>query len=140
MVVLTRIAIAAALFCIPSGAFAQTQSDTPNKQGNESSLQSGVGVVCDTPEQLQRYLKLHFAGSEPAAALETVNAESNNPKACGIVATAFIENKEVGHVSVSSEIMRLVQITIIATRSALGWQRVPPTVQYTALFVKAQEV
>lgn len=147
MAFLTRIAFAAALFCIPSGAIAQAQSDTPNKQTDtpnqsidETAAQAAVGVFCDTPEQLQQYIKLHVAGAEPASALQTVNTESHNPRACGVLTTAFIENKEVSHVSISEGILRLVQITVIATRSALGWQRVTPTIQYTALFVKATEV
>lgn len=137
MAFLARAAFAVTLFCIPSGAIAQSQSDTPAKPLDESAAQAAVGVFCDTSEELEQYIKLHMAGADPSAALEKVNAESHNPKACGVLASAFVENREVSHVSLSEGILRLVQITVIATRSAIGWQRITPTVQYTALFVKA---
>jgi hypothetical protein len=138
--ILARFALTLALFSVPSGAMALERINTPNTQGNEKTPQIAVGVVCNTPEQLQQYLKLHIGGAEPAAALETVNTEAHDPLACGVLATAFIETKEISHVSISSGILRLVQVTIIATRSPLGWQRVQPTVQYTALFIKTQEI
>ena len=110
------------------------------QQPDANAAKTGVGIVCNTPQQIERYLKLHIAGAEPAVALATVNTEAQNSTACGIVATAFVETKEISKVSISNGFLRLVQITVLATRNTLGWHRVPPTVQYTALFVKAQEV
>jgi hypothetical protein len=143
---LWRLFFVFSLFCIPLGATAQEnesaaqQPSAETPQPDAKTAKTGVGIVCNTPQQIERYLKLHIAGAEPSDALATVNTEAHNPTACGIVATAFVETKEISKVSISSGILRLVQITVLATRNTLGWQRVPPTVQYTALFVKAQEV
>jgi hypothetical protein len=141
------------LFCIPLGATAQENGSTAQQptaeaqqpaaqpqQPDANTAKTGVGIICNTPQQIERYLKLHITGAEPSDALATVNAEAQNPTACGITATAFVETKEISKVSISDGFLRLVQITVLATRNTLGWHRVPPTVQYTALFVKAQEV
>ncbi len=153
----TRIALGAALFCTPSMALAQQPGNTapsPEQPGldqpalpdrpasppRDNAPQAAIGVVCDTAEQMQQFLRLHMAGEEPAKALNEVNAQSHNPKACGVLATAYVENKEITHLSVASGILRLVEITVVALRNATGWHRVPPTVQYTALFVKGREV
>ena len=134
-----RLFFVVTLFCIPLGATAQ-ENRSAVQQPDANGAKTGVGIVCNTPQQIERYLNLHIAGAEPSAALATVNAEAQNSTACGIVDSAFVETREISKVSISSGFLRLVKITVLATRNTLGWHRVPPTVQYTALFVKAQEV
>jgi hypothetical protein len=129
-----RYAVILALFAIPSSARAQ------EPQEPDRSPRLGAGIVCDTPQQVERYLSLHVAGTPPHSALQTVNTEFHNPVACGILVTAFIETQEIAKVNIAKGILRLVQITVLATMGETGWQRVPATVQYTAMFVKTEEV
>jgi hypothetical protein len=129
-----RFAFILALLIVPSGAMAQE----PQEQNKAPKV--GAGIVCDTPQQLQRYLTLHVEGAPAESAIETVNSEFHNPVACGILVTAFIENQEVVKVTMRDGVLRLVQIIIVATMGDAGWQRMPATVQYTAVFVKTEEV
>lgn len=121
-----RVVLWALLLCFPVGANAEEEGNKPTEVG--------VGVVCDSAQQVERYLALYIGGSSSQSAVELVNTESHNPMACAMVAVAFVRGGEVNVVSTSSGQMRVMQITIIAARTEIGWQRVPPINQYTAIF------
>lgn len=130
MAFLLRFALALALAAVPSVLQAQ------DIHRIDRSPQLGTGIVCDTPQQVQRYLALHTDGVSAQTAMDKVNVESDNPLACKLVVTAFVENAEVAKVTVPDGILRLVQIMIFAMMTDAGWQRVPGAIRYTAVFVK----
>jgi hypothetical protein len=144
MTALFRIALVMAMLVIPRAGLAQDPSENPAQDTHQQTDRPaktphlGAGLICDSPEQVQRILALHGEGSSVQSALATVNLESHNPAACAIAVTAFVENEEVSKVNVPNGIVRLVQIIVFATMGATGWQRVPGAVQYTALFVKTE--
>jgi hypothetical protein len=99
----------------------------------------GHGVVCDTPKQIERYLVLFKDNSPPEKAVQAVNTEIENPKACGISTFAFIPGEIIGSVEVSDGVMRVIQIVVLAKKTERGWVRVTPTSQYTAVFFTFDE-
>lgn len=109
-------------------------------QKADNSPKVGGGVICDTAQQVARYLTLHSQGKSPDVALRSVNTEAQNPTACGLSLIAFVENEEVETLPATGGIMRLMKITVLAAKNNEQWQRIPPTVQYTALFEKAVEI
>jgi hypothetical protein len=52
-------------------------------------LEIGQGTVCDTPEQVQRFVGLRGDGMEVSVALQTVNNKSRGSTACDIALVAF---------------------------------------------------
>lgn len=116
------------LFCFCSGATAQ-----------DTKLRVGIGVVCDGSNQVERYLSLYRGEGSPTEALQVVNAEAHKT-ACGMASIAFVLGEQVGTVKQKDGLMRILQIIVVATRTHGGWQQIPPTVQYTAVFEKFEDV
>src|SRR5262245_4942606 len=129
---------------LQTDAFAQK---TQNRGGAQSGgttqktekLTFGYGIICNTSQQIQRYLTLYQGKTTAEEAAQAVNVETKNPGGCGMASIAFIAGDYLGEVNVSGGQMRMVQIVVLAMETEKGWQRVPPTVQYTALFLKLEE-
>ena len=132
MRVLSRLGAWLLLFCFCSGAVAQDAK--PN-----DGLKVGIGIVCDGSNQVERYLSLYRGEGSPMAALQAVNAEAHKT-ACGMAKIAFVFGEQVGIVRQKDGQMRIVQIIVVATQVHGGWRQIPPTVQYTAVFEKFEEV
>ena len=55
----------------------------------------GLGMICDTPEQTDRFLALRNGGADTDKAAATVNAEARDPRACGKALVAFRMEEEL---------------------------------------------
>lgn len=88
----------------------------------------GVGLLCDTQEQTERFVR-DFTTTEATLAL--INAEA--PGACGIGHVAFYRGKEVSVVRNRQGSYSVVEIMVIAGVTPYGLRPVPPTKQYTLL-------
>lgn len=129
MKLLTRVAMWGLLFCFPVAATANEQK----------SVEVGVGLICNSEKQVQRYLALHVKDAPPDAAIQLVNTEAQDPNACSMAAIAFIRRKEGTSVPAPGGQMKITQIMILAAQTPFGWQRVTGLVQYTAIFEKLDE-
>ena len=94
----------------------------------------GLGVACDTEDQIERYASL-IGAKDSAEALQIVNDEAQNPRACGAVAIAYKISKQVTNVRNEKGSFRIVEIVVIAAASGNGgWQMVDPhPTQYIAV-------
>ena len=131
MSLLSRVVMWGLLFCFPVGANAL--------EPNKNSIEVGVGLVCNSEQQVQRYLSLHAQDRAPETTLKLVNTESQDPNACSIAAVAFIRGKEGATVPAPGGQMKITEIRILAAQTPFGWQRVTGLVQYTAIFEKLDE-
>ena len=131
MSLLSRVVMWGLLFCFPVGANAL--------EPNKNSIEVGVGLVCNSEQQVQRYLSLHAQDRAPETTLKLVNTESQDPNACSIAAVAFIRGKGGATVPAPGGQMKITEIRILAAQTPFGWQRVTGLVQYTAIFEKLDE-
>ena len=123
-------------------ATAQAEPNVPGRtqgppQANEVHV--GVGVVCNSSQQVARYLAAK-ADSSIEDAIQLVNNEENNASACGMAMVAFEVGERISDVSVPDGIMHVTQITIKAVATDAGWKQVPGTLQYTAFLEKLEEI
>jgi hypothetical protein len=109
--------------------------------GDESQqvVNVGIGIICDSAEQVERYIALKGERAAPEDALRKVNDEANNPAACGVAAIAFVADEPIRTVSGSNGAMRIVRITVIATATENGWHPIQAITQYTAVADKSEE-
>ncbi len=114
--------IALALSFTGAPALAQQQGDTAPAVGH--------GLICDSPQQLHRFVDIRNQGRDADEAIQTVNREAKNPIACGTVMAAFAAGKPIDKMKMLGEAVELVEITIIAISDGAGWTKVPPTTQY----------
>jgi hypothetical protein len=134
MKVLSRVVMWGLLFCFPVGANA-LEPEKPS----DKSIEIGVGLICNSEEQVQRYLSLHVKDEEPETAIQTVNTEAKDPNACSMAAIAFVRGKEGATVPAPGGQMKITQITIVAAQTPFGWEPVSDLVQYTAIFETLDE-
>lgn len=94
----------------------------------------GVGIICDTSQQAERFVSLHGSGAELKAAMQAVNDEAGNPQACGVATVAFVADEKGELRTMGSELVQIVRVNIIAGHNGQGWQRVSTgTVQYAVM-------
>jgi hypothetical protein len=117
-------------------------------KGAEQSAQEhggvGQGIICDTSAQAVRFLALRNEGSSIDNALEIVNREAKDERACGAALVAFRLEEELSPASLQQmdgKAVSIVKIVVIAI-SADGehWSPILPKVQYTVLPAKGQDV
>jgi hypothetical protein len=99
----------------------------------------GNGVLCNSADQIRRYLTLYRGDTAPEAAVQLVNTETRSPGGCGFAHVAFKPSQFVGSVTVSGGVMRIFRVTVFAHRTKQGWATISPTPQFTAVFEEAEE-
>jgi hypothetical protein len=132
MNLLSRAVMWSLLLCFPLGANAiEKPADVP--------VEVGIGLICNSEQQVQRYLSLHVKNEEPETAIQTVNVEAKDPNACAMAAIAFVRGDEGPTVPAPGGQMKVMRILIVAAQTPAGWTRVSGLVQYTAIFEKLDE-
>jgi hypothetical protein len=128
-----RLPLYLALLCLPAGAQGQqTQGIYPQDiQALEQTAEIGRGVMCDTQQQMLRFVALRDDGKEAVTAVQTVNEEAQNKSACNMVMVMFSTCKVLGELSIHGNIVSLVEITVLAFGDGRAWKRVPDVKQYT---------
>ena len=147
---LLRMTVALAIVCLGVGAQAEgvNQPAVPNLKAN-SGIQVGIGVICNSTDQIRRYLAvkndadaIKKSADEASIqhAVQVVNHEANDERACGMAMVAFVVGDETANVDVTDGTMHVHEITVVAVAIDGGWRRIQDTVQYTAFFEKLESV
>jgi len=140
---LLNVPVCLALLCLPAVAQEQGPQELQgrNPQALEKTTQIGGGVLCDTREQMIRFVALRDDGKEAPTALRTVNEEAQNVSACNLVMVMFSTRKVIGEMTLHGKIVSLVEITVHAFGDGHVWKRTPEAVrQYTLVPEKGQNV
>ena len=93
----------------------------------------GIGVICNTPQQAEHFVKLRSSGIRPEQAMHTVNFGARDARACGVAAIAYIRDATVDTMKVNNSLVQIVRINVVAGFTGSGWQRVTDMVQYAVL-------
>jgi len=124
-----RFAAAPLLACalaLASPAYAQEQNAEPNTDG----LNVGTGLVCNTKQQVERYVEL-FQG-DPKAAAEQVNQEAGEPDACAFGIVAFKRGTDVTpKLGKDNEMVQVAEIFVFGIGTDEGMVQIEPVRWYT---------
>jgi hypothetical protein len=127
--------IATMTLLLAAATSAGMAAEAPANLEPSDEVRVGLGVACDTEGQIERYASL-IGANDSAQAVQIVNDEAQNPRACGAVAIAYkISKQTVASVRNAKGSFRIVEIVVIAA-SADGsrWQAVDPhPTQYIAV-------
>jgi hypothetical protein len=110
----------------------------PLKAQEQQSMDIGHGVICDTREQVERYVALRGNGKDTAVALQTVNYEAHDARACNVALVMFTEPKPIAAQVINGRQVSIVQITVHAFGNGSAWKQVRAIVQYTVATEKGQ--
>lgn len=102
-------------------------------KAEEQDMQVGRGVMCDTLDQVKRFVALRSDGKAPELALLAVNSEARNADACNLGIVQFTAAEPIATVAAMGREVTIVRITVHAFGNGTAWKQVPETVQYTAV-------
>jgi hypothetical protein len=101
----------------------------------------GVGIICNTPEQAERFVGLRAGGSAVTVALDAVNTEAKDMRACGVAAVAFLRDQTLATRPMGNRLVQIVRINVVAGFNGTGWQRASNvTVQYAVIDAEGQSI
>lgn len=93
----------------------------------------GVGVICNTSEEAKQFIDLRSHGAAPDQAVQAVNANAMDERACGVAAIAYIRDQTVETLRLENQLVQIVRINVVAGFNGSIWQRVSGMVQYAVL-------
>jgi hypothetical protein len=125
--------IIAMFSCLPAQAQENLPAQPPEK------VEVGRGVICDTLQQVLRYVALRGNGNETNVALRTVNDEAH-VAACSVAQVMFTAGERVGGLTVQGRLLSIMQINVHAFVNGPVWMRIPATLRYTVTAEKGQIV
>ena len=127
---------AGATLLLLCGAAPAAEADNPAPGSDASATAVGVGVICNTTEQAEQFIRLRTDGVDPSVAMSTVNARAQDPQACGLAAVAFHPDETLDTRTVQGKELSIVKISVIAGFNGAQWLRVPPMTQYAVMEAK----
>jgi hypothetical protein len=117
------VSVLLALSCLPLRA--QDGASSPRRW-----LEVGQGIVCDTPEQVERFVALREDGTGVTTALQTVNEESHDSAACDVALVAFTDSKQIAGRIIQGKLAFIVQILVHAVGDGTAWRTIPAHARY----------
>jgi hypothetical protein len=124
-------AAALALWGTTPGNVSANAVEDPMEEGLDLSI--GVGIICNTPQQVERLVGLRNGGAEVPRAVGAVNKEAKDPRACGVAAVAFTSDKMVDMKNVQGKMVQIVRINVVAAFDGEQWAEVPVKTQYALI-------
>jgi hypothetical protein len=125
--------IIAMLSCLPAMAEESLPPTAPQK------IEIGRGVICDTLQQVERYVALRGNGKETNVALEAVNEEAH-VAVCSVALVMFSAGPRVGGLTAQGRLLSIIQINVLAFGNGPVWMKIPATIRYTVTAEKGQVV
>jgi hypothetical protein len=98
-------------------------------QAEEPDLNIGSGLVCDTPQQVERFIDIYEGDAD--SALAEVNSEAEGESVCAIAEFAFVLGPQVGIVKNARGTFRIMQILVIGIFTDDGFEASNPQTFFT---------
>lgn len=103
------------------------------EDGGNGEPAVGVGMICNTSQQAARFVALRAEGAGPQQAMDTVNKEAKDTRACGLAAIAFTRDATLENKPIANKLVQVVRINVVAGFNGSGWQRVSNMTQYAVM-------
>lgn len=133
---IARIACLTLALALPVAAQAQ---DAPAKQDGQQRVEIDTNLICDTREQVERFVALldeHKGSAE--AAIASVNQENKTQDACVIATAAYRRTGVVSTVKNREATFDVTRIVVLGIYTVNGLERSLPTEFFTLLARKGE--
>jgi len=107
-------------------------------QTEDVAVEIATVPVCDTQEQVQRYIALYNGDSE--SAISAVNAEVSDPAACGMASVAYVRGPQIGTRHGRDMAFDIVRILVVGVSTPNGIRAVKPAAYFTVFGVRELDV
>lgn len=98
-------------------------------KAEEMNVEVGQSLVCDTQQQVERFVALFDGDAETAA--NAVNEEAKDPMACVIATIAYVRGHELETVRTSTGAYRIVRILVLGVVTDRGMEAAAPAPFYS---------
>jgi hypothetical protein len=106
------------------------------KKADSKDIEVGSGLVCDTLEQVQRYVQL-FRGNAVEAAKQ-VNLEVGKEEACAFGTVAFVRGADVARVRDNEDkAVKIAEIIVVGIGTSGGMMEIEPQRWFTMFSTEA---
>jgi hypothetical protein len=102
--------------------------------GAPVEIETGSGVICDTPEQAQRLALL--LDDDAQAAIGTVNAEAHDATACALATVAYVRGAKAGTARSKVGTFEIVEVLVVGVETRRGLRQASPAVYFTLFKVE----
>ncbi len=126
-------AAAAAVFALCALTAGHAGASPADEKADENNIAIGAGIICNTPEQMQRLVGLRIDGAEVDQAVGVVNGEARDPRACGVAAVAFMSGSMVDMKNVHGKLVQIMRISVVAAYDGQQWAPIPEMTQYALM-------
>ena len=109
------------------------RAERPDQSPTNGEAAVGVGVICNTSEEARQFVNLRSYGAAPDQAVQAVNANAIDERACGVAAIAYVHDGTVDTMKLENQLVQIVRINVVAGFNGSAWQRVSGMVQYAVL-------
>jgi len=109
----------------------RAEPPTSSPQNGDGAI--GIGIICNTSQQAEQFVKLRGAGTQPEQAMGTVNADARDNHACGVATIVYIRHQTVDIVKLGDRLVQIARINVVAGFNGANWQRTSDMVQYAVL-------
>lgn len=92
-------------------------------------IEVGRGIVCDTQQQVERFVALFSDDAEMAVA--AVNKEVKDPTACAVATIAYVRGREVAMARNGTAAYRVVRILVLGVLTEDGMEAATPEAFYS---------
>jgi hypothetical protein len=100
------------------------------KKADSKDIEVGSGLVCDTLEQVQRYIEV-FRGN-PVEAAKQVNQEVGKEEACAFGTVAFVRGADVARVRDNEDKpVKIAEILVVGIGTTGGLMEIEPQRWFT---------
>jgi hypothetical protein len=121
-----RLAFLSLVLCGPASAQDRAGVD-------KHEVEIGDVLVCDTQEQVERYIALYDEDQD--AAIRSVNRDPNGPPRCGVVSAAFVRGRRIDAASRGNMAFTVVPILVLGVESPEGFRAVDPALYFSVFGV-----
>jgi hypothetical protein len=90
----------------------------------EVEVEVGTSLICDTQEQVQRFVALYDGDVE--SAINGVNAAEHDPTACGVSTMAYVRGPQLATARNKDAAFEIVQILVLGVVTDAGVKSVTP--------------
>jgi hypothetical protein len=99
-------------------------------QAQEVEVEVGTRVICDTQEQVERFVALYDGDAEKT--VERVNTAEHDPTACGVSTMAYIRGTQLGTARNKDAAFEIAPILVLGIVTGAGVRSVKPARYFSA--------
>ena len=97
----------------------------------------GTGLVCDTQEQVERFVSLY--DGDASATAKRVNDAEGDPTACAVTAMAFVRGRPLAKARHKDTTFQIVPILVLGVITNSGVESVTPSELFSAIEIEEIE-